>query len=205
MGAANGWNRAVVPKNVSRFSSSLIGALTRRRFPMWRCSFNASFLWPAWRRTFRSFRRGFRIHSSGRRGSGRLLRRFWRRVAPAPFFFPIHLRVGETQQGIRPVSVERPDGDTDTRTDRKPLVVRADGLAQRLRDLICNLFGVLSPAEQRQQHHKLIATKARDRIPAAHGMGHALGSFLQNHIPGVVTICIVDLFEAVEVYIQHAQ
>ena len=91
--------------------------------------------------------------------------------------FRVHLRVGEAQQRIRPVSVKRPYGDADTRIDRKPLLVRADGLAQRLHDFIRNLFGIVPSAEQGQQHHKLIASDACHRISATHTVGHAPGGF----------------------------
>jgi len=84
------------------------------------------------------------------------------------------------------------------------MVVGLDGFAQLLSDLIRNLPGILAPAEHGQQHHELIASDARHRISATHSFGYTPGDFLENRIPGGVTIRIVDLFEAVEVQVEHS-
>ena len=136
----------------------------------------------------------------GERESGRIVRVLLRVVdggAGVRVLRHVHRDVRVLNEGVDVGAVLREGSDADAgrRLEREP--VQVEGLLERLVDAVGE-HGRLDHASVGVQDRELVAAQAGDDAPAAQCV-QPRAQLLQQQVAALVTECVVDLFEAVDV------
>ena len=137
---------------------------------------------------------------AGERESGRVVRVLLRVVdggAGVRVLRHVHGDVRVLDEGVDVGAVLREGSDADAgrRLEREP--VQVEGLLERLVDAVGE-HGRLDHASVGVQDRELVAAQAGDDAPAAHCV-QPRAQLLQQQVAALVTECVVDLLEAVDV------
>ena len=116
----------------------------------------------------------------------------------------VHGGIGLVEEGFQGtaagfLAVGGVDADADAGRDRHNSAVKDEALVEGLEDFFGDAAHVLKAGDGGEDGNEFIAAETGDDIAVAEAVGEALGDRFEQEVADLVTVDVVDLFEAVEV------
>ena len=121
----------------------------------------------------------------------------------AHFLGVVHGHVGVAQQLIGVVGIVRRHRDADARACVDQVSIEHEWFRQGVDDLLGDGGRLIDVAEVLQQYRKLVTAEASDCVGGAQAFGHPVGRADQELVADVVTKCVVDVLETIQIDEQH--